>query len=640
MLDARWALKAALISRPPSLSGLVSLSLSHPGQFLADDILRSMVRSVVRLCEVGEVGGRAKGPVEDEEQQTNTILDALSILSNVALLGGDEGRELVQYCLTDVSSWLEVRMSRVVRWDEEDEDAAPALHKAMLLLLSRAYSYSLKTEDLLELTQGNRCMALATVVGVLEDGETYSTEVVQRQKPGEGRLGQWQQELVCHRFEKEMVLQLCRLLRGFTHPSTYFSELEAADDIGVDEFSDTMDTLLEITLESWIIEKLSNALFDCLFREEEGAPLDEADHEAVLSVNLFVCNLFTYATRSTERFRSHLLSETILVPRLILPYLQRATEQVSYHRSRGTDASTRADSDGRALLQGVTSCLRTLVIASFRAPPNKLSEALLRQLNPSARLLQRASDVARHENVFSLLLLLNINMGALEPRMQESTSNLLLEMSAILEGMSPDVRSRIRRRVELSGMLPVSRDGPMYEEVLSMLHGANSRCLGSLTHEFSESKSDGEQEDMKEDRIAIKEASAKAERARGGSAESKGEGERLLLLGNLPSLSPKKCDREALSELRKERLNVSLGLPPPCSSSPPSSTSNSKKKRHASSTSQAHDSHSHSHSPGPPRPAGGGAAAQHVPGAPSRIPVWNKCPHHEAACAFSLRQCF
>lgn len=60
------------------------------------------------------------------------------------------------------------------------------------------------------------------MVGLLEDGETYSTELKQRQKPGQGKMGQWEHELVCHRYEKPLLLQICRLLRGFTHPGTYF----------------------------------------------------------------------------------------------------------------------------------------------------------------------------------------------------------------------------------------------------------------------------------------------------------------------------------------------------------------------------------------------------------------------------------
>lgn len=35
------------------------------------------------------------------------------------------------------------------------------------------------------------------VVGVLEDGRTYATELVQSRKPGEGAVAQWEHELVC-----------------------------------------------------------------------------------------------------------------------------------------------------------------------------------------------------------------------------------------------------------------------------------------------------------------------------------------------------------------------------------------------------------------------------------------------------------
>jgi hypothetical protein len=75
----------------------------------------------------------------------------------------------------------------------------PELHKAMVLLLSRCWEYKLKTEDVLELTQGNRRIALCTIVGLLEDGETYSTTLKQRQKPKEGQMAQWEHELIIQR---------------------------------------------------------------------------------------------------------------------------------------------------------------------------------------------------------------------------------------------------------------------------------------------------------------------------------------------------------------------------------------------------------------------------------------------------------
>ena len=96
----------------------------------------------------------------------------------------------------------------------------------MLLLLSRAYNYELRTEDLLELTGGDRKLALASVVGLLEDGEVVLTEITRRAAPGEKQRGQWEQKLSVMRHEKPLVELLCRLLLGFTRPDTYFSTLE------------------------------------------------------------------------------------------------------------------------------------------------------------------------------------------------------------------------------------------------------------------------------------------------------------------------------------------------------------------------------------------------------------------------------
>lgn len=64
----------------------------------------------------------------------------------------------------------------------------PDLYKAMLLLLARAYDYGLKTEDVLELTNGDRVLALECVLGILEEGETYSLELRQRSRPTEGKV--------------------------------------------------------------------------------------------------------------------------------------------------------------------------------------------------------------------------------------------------------------------------------------------------------------------------------------------------------------------------------------------------------------------------------------------------------------------
>jgi len=203
----------------------------------------------------------------------------------------------------------------------------------MVLLLARCWEYRLKTEDVLELTQGDRRIALCTVVGLLEDGETYSTELRQRQRPEPGKMAQWEHELVCQRYEKPLLMQICRLLRGFTHPGTYFEASEAEIALhSIERFGEEMDTLLDITLKSRLVEKLSVALYDCLFEAEDAllerdrdgdqehfvAVLEESDHIAVVSVHAFLQNLYFYASENNEEFRNHMLVETLLIPRLVL----------------------------------------------------------------------------------------------------------------------------------------------------------------------------------------------------------------------------------------------------------------------------------------------------------------------------------
>ncbi len=152
----------------------------------------------------------------------------------------------------------------------------------MVLLLARCWEYSLKTEDVLELTRGNRRIALSTVVGLLEDGETYSTTLVQKQKPEQGRLGQWEHELVRQKYEKSLLLQICRLLRGFTHPGTYFdSSVSEITLYSVESFSTEMDCLLEITLATNLVQKLSLALFHCLFDDSERSVFSSIESKEV-----------------------------------------------------------------------------------------------------------------------------------------------------------------------------------------------------------------------------------------------------------------------------------------------------------------------------------------------------------------------
>ena len=145
---------------------------------------------------------------------------------------------------------------------------------------------------------------------------------------------------------------------------------------------------------------------------------------------------------------------------------------------------------------------------------------LLHRFNPTASLLRMKSYVARNDYIFSLLLLLNVNMGAFDVSsggVKKNTKNewqgrqlgahemdrgddneeesdvedkdedsedeavltyaMLHEVHTCYQMMSEDGQRRVLRRVEMSGNLPVARDTPSYEVLLAMLWGSIANQL-------------------------------------------------------------------------------------------------------------------------------------------------------------------
>ncbi|CAM9224809.1 unnamed protein product [Hapterophycus canaliculatus] len=396
-----------------------------------------------------------------------------------------------------------------------------------------------------------------------------------------------------------------------------------------------MDSLLEIALRSRVIEKLSVALDVCLFDTQYGkdlcpdvdegalgeeenywdgnrrlssiamddaevrcsrfaerrAPLEDSDHLAVHCVHIFMQNLYHYATKNTDFYRQHMLSDTLLVPRLVLPYLDQCVRQarlLCHRRDRSKNSQltngwvdeASSSSSGReeavagvtdniaeaeaALAQGIASSLRTLVIASFRAPPNKFVLGLMQRLNPTGSLLRAAPFVARHDYIFTLLCLLNVNMGALnssalqvgnvEPAREEGegrgvglgivgetpmdrslemvlAQGLLDDMAVVFQKMSPEAKLRVVRRVTQSGALPVSRDAPGYAAVLNLLgvfdSGTYDNDQGQALREEptrAESKNCQDGQDWASDRKSAKTAAeARVQKLGRASASAAGD---------------------------------------------------------------------------------------------------------------------
>ena len=185
-----------------------------------------------------------------------------------------------------------------------------------------------------------------------------------------------------------------------------------------------------------------------------------------------------------------MLVDTLLIPRLILPYLNCCVYHARMLNERaeaytevleGDDAIGNLALEHPNLVKGIAASIRTLIIASFRAPPTQYVMSLLRRLNPTHSMLKASSFCLRHDYIFALLCLLNINMGCLDLSREfinennvvdaYRAHNLLHEMAALYSRMDSERQTSVYKRVVQSGALPVSRDTGSYVAVMSVLHG-------------------------------------------------------------------------------------------------------------------------------------------------------------------------
>jgi hypothetical protein len=138
------------------------------------------------------------------------------------------------------------------------------------------------------------------------------------------------------------------------------------------------------------------------------------------------------------------------------------------------------------LVKGLAASLRTLVIASFRAPTTQYVISLLRRLNPTSQLLRASAFCRYHDYIFTLICMLNINMGALDlhpPSHNNTTSSengddtdsyameMIKELAQIFYSMDREKQNKVVKRLMLSGALPLSRDTSSFATMVSIVDG-------------------------------------------------------------------------------------------------------------------------------------------------------------------------
>ena len=188
------------------------------------------------------------------------------------------------------------------------------------------------------------------------------------------------------------------------------------------------------------------------------------------------------------------------------------------------------------LVKGIAASLRTLIVASFRAPATQFVMALLKRLNPTAQILRARSFCRHHEYIFALLCLLNVNMGALDLSQRSEVDahgdsytlyeghhahTLLHELATVYASMDSTIQARVQKRVMFSGALPISRDTPSYAAVMSILNGGEA---GQLEYARNRRRSGGEadEKDEEEDWAVARAEAKRAARQAQGQDQDKG----------------------------------------------------------------------------------------------------------------------
>jgi hypothetical protein len=129
------------------------------------------------------------------------------------------------------------------------------------------------------------------------------------------------------------------------------------------------------------------------------------------------------------------------------------------------------------LVKGMAASLRTLIIASFRAPSTQFVMTLLRRLNPTSQILRASAFCRHHDYIFALICMLNINMGALDISRKDGSHEdafaleMLQELTQVYNSMDREKQARVVKRLMYSGALPMSRDTSSYATMMSIVDG-------------------------------------------------------------------------------------------------------------------------------------------------------------------------
>jgi hypothetical protein len=346
-------------------------------------------------------------------------------------------------------------------------------------------------------------------------------------------------------YEDSVMLSMMNILVGLVNPLVFYkSRNELMETI----FSNHVNKMLQLSMSTNLLETIISAINTRWFMKPRKEGFDSTQHEIIIAFLTYIQSLNMYSSESTTAFRQHLLVATNIYIKLLSPYI---TTCVDFSPALERSDKASCFMSDPLLIQGLALALRTLIMASFRMPRQRVQ---ILKNNFTKALLEATRFYDVHPKVLSLIIFFNINIDSLTnledktPLPNDCTPE---EIKKQLEStlLSLDIKNQndvVDFVLYAPASLPVSRDVGTYLIVTEMLNSLKPESSPLSPISPSERQKEEEEEvkpieissvlklkkETEEVEISTPGPSVKQEMKQSGEKETRKKS--LRLLGDLP----------------------------------------------------------------------------------------------------------
>ncbi|KEG13881.1 putative U-box domain protein [Trypanosoma grayi] len=214
------------------------------------------------------------------------------VLNNFALY------KPVRSCIYDVLDKLEGIFEESIR----EEGMLPfnpdlgRMTEHVAVLLMRVTGYKLKAANVLEFTDGNAQFSVQLMLAILLKEPAY---------------------------ELALRCNCITAILGFTQPQAFFESSKALEERSCEEFTEKIDSMLNLMLRLKAVQVLSDVLTEQLDHKNAVTPLI---HVATCSSMRCIINIFRFSSTRSTQWRQHVLLSTTLLDHSVTLYMHLQCE--------------------------------------------------------------------------------------------------------------------------------------------------------------------------------------------------------------------------------------------------------------------------------------------------------------------------